>query len=81
MSRFPAEVVPDTSAHTADIRGILAENFVLTELIATGVQKPYFWKSWGRAEVDYIIAEGMDVVPIEVKSSNRTRSRSLAEYR
>ncbi|HOJ97472.1 MAG TPA: DUF4143 domain-containing protein [Methanospirillum sp.] len=81
MSRFPAEVMLDTSAHTADIRGILAENFVLTELIATGVQKPYFWKSGGRAEVDYIIAEGMDVVPIEVKSSKRTRSRSLAEYR
>lgn len=81
MSKFPADIVFDTSSHTADMRGILTENFVLTELIANGFQKPCFWKSSGIAEVDYIIQEGIDVIPIEVKSAKRTRSRSLAEYR
>lgn len=81
MSRFPADVVLDTSSLTADMRGILTENFVLTELVGNGLQKPYFWKSGGIAEVDYILQEGIDVIPIEVKSAERTRSRSLTEYR
>lgn len=81
MSKFPADVVSDTSPLTADMRGILTENFVLTELIAHDLQRPFFWKSGGTAEVDYVIQEGVDVVPIEVKSARRTRSRSLAEYR
>ncbi|MDD1727584.1 MAG: AAA family ATPase [Methanospirillum sp.] len=81
MSKFPADVVFDTTSLTADMRGILTENFVLTELIANNFQRPFFWKSGGIAEVDYIIQEGVDVIPIEVKSARRTRSRSLAEYR
>jgi hypothetical protein len=63
------------------MRGILAENFVLTELISNDYQRSFFWKSGGIAEVDYVIQEGIDVIPIEVKSSKRVRSRSLTEYR
>ena len=81
MSKFPADVVFDTSSLTADMRGILAENFVLTELISNDYQRSFFWKSGGIAEVDYVIQEGIDVIPIEVKSSKRVRSRSLTEYR
>ncbi|WP_319578757.1 DUF4143 domain-containing protein [uncultured Methanospirillum sp.] len=81
MSKFPADVIFDTTSLTADMRGILTENFVLTELIANDFQRPFFWKSGGIAEVDYIIQEGVDVIPIEVKSARRTRSRSLVEYR
>ncbi len=81
MSKFPADVVFDSSSLTADMRGILTENFVLTELIANSFQRPFFWKSGGIAEVDYTIQEGVDVVAIEVTSARRTRSRSLAEYR
>jgi len=81
MSKFPADVIFDTSALTADMRGILTENFVLTELIASDSPNPFFWKSKGIAEVDYIIQNGVDVIPIEVKSAKKTRSRSLAEYR
>ncbi|MEA2034700.1 MAG: AAA family ATPase [Euryarchaeota archaeon] len=81
MSKFPADVVFDTSPLTADMRGILTENFVLTELIANDSRHPFFWKSKGIAEVDYIIQNGIDVIPIEVKSAKRTRSRSLTEYR
>lgn len=81
MSKFPADVVFDTSSLTANMRGILTGNFVLTELISRNFQRPFFWKSGGTAEVDYIIQDGVDVVPIEVKSARFTRSRSLAEYR
>lgn len=81
MSRFPADVVLDTASRSADMREVLTENFILTELISNGLQSPYFWKSGGIAEVDYIIQEGADIIPIEVTSAGNTRSRSLAEYR
>ena len=80
-SGFTAQAVIDRTEKTSDIRGILAENFVLTELIADFGAAPYYWRSEGRAEVDFVIQSGMDVIPIEVKSGVNTRSRSLAEYR
>ena len=81
MSKFPADVIFDNSQLTADMRGILTENFVLTELVANKSEIPLFWKSKGIAEVDYIIKNSVDVIPIEVKSTRRTRSKSLTEYR
>ncbi|MBQ4415514.1 MAG: ATP-binding protein [Methanomicrobium sp.] len=80
-SGFTAQAVIDRTEKTSDIRGILAENFVLTELVADSGASPYYWRSEGRAEVDFLIQNGMDVIPIEVKSGVNTHSRSLAEYR
>ena len=81
MSRFPSDIIFDNSPLTSDMRGILTENFVVTELVANSFEIPFFWKSRGIAEVDYVIQNSVDVIPIEVKSARRTRSKSLAEYR
>ena len=80
MSGFPADAVLDTGAESAYMRGILAENFCLTELISSGYS-PYFWKSGGIAELDFLIQKGLNILPIEVKAGKNTRARSLAEYR
>jgi predicted AAA+ superfamily ATPase len=60
-------------------RGALSENSVAVALTASGYI-PYYWESQGRAEVDFIIQKGGDVIPVEVKSGDHVRSRSLAEY-
>jgi uncharacterized protein len=51
MSKLSANVVLDNSSLTADMRGILTENFVLTELVAGGSWKPFFWKFGGILEI------------------------------
>jgi len=60
-------------------RGALAENGVATALSASDYDI-YYWESQGRAEVDFVIQKDGDVIPIEVKSGDNVRSRSLAEY-
>ncbi|MDR3206578.1 MAG: ATP-binding protein [Candidatus Methanoplasma sp.] len=60
-------------------RGMAAENFVMCELASYGL-KPCYWRSGGRAEVDFIIQSGSDVIPIEVKAGNSSHSKSLSEY-
>lgn len=64
-----------------DLGGIV-ENYVAQALSANGVPLRY-WTSNGTAEVDFVIQphDAVAGVPVEVKSSDNTRSRSLASYR
>ncbi len=48
-------------------KGKLFENYVLTELIKAGKDIKY-WQTKGGSEVDFVLQEGNEVVPIEVKS-------------
>ena len=59
--------------------GALTENYVAQALTAAG-HPLYYWESDGQAEVDFLATVGSDVVPIEVKASNHTRSRSLHRF-
>lgn len=62
------------------MRGILSENYVSQELYAKGIT-PYYWVSDNQAEVDFVIQMGNSVVPIEVKSADNVRAKSLGIYR
>ena len=58
-------------------KGYVAENFVQTELRAWAGHPTYGWFA-GRAEVEFLHrCRNGEVVPVEVKSGNRTRARSL----
>lgn len=60
-------------------RGALAENSVATALTASGYSL-YYWESQGKAEVDFLIQKEGEVIPVEAKSADNVRSRSLALY-
>ncbi|MEI8094095.1 MAG: ATP-binding protein [Spirochaetales bacterium] len=59
--------------------GALTENYVAQALTAAGHPLSY-WESEGQAEVDFLVTVGSDVIPIEVKASTHTRSRSLHRF-
>jgi predicted AAA+ superfamily ATPase len=69
----------DTPEHS-DYRGAITENYVLCELIDLLGDTPYYWRSGGTAEVDFVTQIGMSTVPIEVKAGKKTASKSLTEY-
>jgi len=48
--------------------GAMLENFVLNELILQGYE-PRYWRTTGKAEVDFVIQTALGLVPIEVKAS------------
>ncbi|HJJ35758.1 MAG TPA: DUF4143 domain-containing protein, partial [Methanocorpusculum sp.] len=84
LAGFPASAITDTTESSAYMRGMLAKNFVLTELVANHAFTPdslCFWKSNNTAEIDYLLQHGLDVIPIEVKSGKNTHAKSLHEYR
>lgn len=62
-----------------EFRGGLTENYINNQLIVNGL-KTYYWTSKSDAKVDFITRLGQDIIPIEVKSGENTRSRSLASF-
>lgn len=46
--------------------GHLFENYVMTELLKMGLA-PKYWRTKSKAEVDFVVERGREVVPIEVK--------------
>lgn len=61
-------------------RGIFAENYVACALRTNGYELLY-WESDGTAEIDFLIIKDNHVIPVECKSGNHVKSRSLAVYR
>lgn len=79
LANFPAAAVASPMPVVSDMRGAITENFVLTELVFSDTV-PYFWKR-NESEVEFVIQNGLDVIPIEVKAGNNVKSRSLSEFR
>jgi predicted AAA+ superfamily ATPase len=63
-----------------EFKGALSENFILQHLIANFEGTPRYWTSGSQAEVDFLIQVKNDIIPIEVKSDENIRSKSLAVY-
>ena len=63
----------------SEFKGGLTENYVNNQMIVNN-NSCFYWSSGNLAEVDFITRIGDDIIPIEVKSSDNTRSKSLNEY-
>jgi len=74
-----AEDVLYHSPDLADFRGGLTENYVCNQLIANSYSC-YYWMSERGAEVDFVIQRKGKVIPIEVKSAENTKAKSLSVY-
>ena len=59
--------------------GGITENYVANTLSSNGFEL-FYWESDAKAEVDFVIMSGGKIIPIEVKSSENTRSYSLNSY-
>ena len=75
----PIAVVEGNRLFT-EFKGALTENFILQSLILQFEQMPRYWSSGNKAEIDFLIQYKNDIIPIEVKSNEYVKSRSLALY-
>lgn len=78
-ARYPLYQIDLSETPTMISMGPLTEHYVANELRIKGYEL-YYWESDGLAELDFMIQKDMDIVPIEVKSSVHTKSRSLDLY-
>lgn len=60
-------------------KGYLAENFVAQEFKAGGMDEIYSWTE-RNSEIEFLIYEGKEIVPVEVKSGHRTQAKSLQQF-
>ena len=79
-ARYPLYQINLKETPTMISIGPLTEHYVANELRLHGYDL-YYWESDGTAEVDFLIQKEFDIVPIEVKSSIHTKSRSLNLYK
>ncbi|MEA1876333.1 MAG: ATP-binding protein [Bacteroidota bacterium] len=63
-----------------EFKGALSENYILQSLIQQFEGKPAYWTSGNKAEIDFLIQYNNDLIPVEVKSGESVRGRSLSVY-
>ena len=79
MSHLSPKVVIDGNTLFQEFRGALVENYVAQEL-ARCQYGLYYWTSAGKAELDFVLQHEDAVYPIEVKSGNSGKKKSLRVY-
>ncbi|MFH0817207.1 MAG: ATP-binding protein, partial [Candidatus Micrarchaeota archaeon] len=64
-----------------EIDGQVFENYVFSELLKLGFS-PKYWRKKGKAEVDFVVEKGSEIIPIEIKLSARQNEieRSLRTF-
>lgn len=78
-AKYPLYQIDLSEQPTMITMGPLTEHYVANELREKEYTL-YYWESNGKAELDFIIQKDIDIVPIEVKTSTHTKSRSLNLY-
>lgn len=62
-----------------DFKGGMTENYVNVQLTINGYIT-YYWESDRGAEVDFVIQREGQLIPVEVKSADNTKAKSLKVY-
>lgn len=63
-----------------EFKGAMIENYILQSLVTQFEVTPRYWTSGNTAEVDFVIQYHNQIIPIEVKSDENVKSRSLSEF-
>jgi uncharacterized protein len=80
MAQLPPSILLEDNRLFTEFKGVFSEQYALQQLVSEGVPL-YYWKPEnGEAEVDLLMPLNGKIVPLEVKSSENVRSRSLSVY-
>lgn len=80
LAKLPPDIFWTDNMLYKEFKGALAENIILQSLVANFRVLPRYWTSNGTAEIDFLLQEGLSVIPIEVKASVNTSGKSLSVY-
>ena len=82
LAHLPATVVTDPIANYTEFKGAMAENAVLQSFMPLlNNQVPYYWTSDRKAEVEFVLQWGDQIIPVEVKAEQNINGNSLSEYK
>jgi len=89
LADLPAAVVMGENELWSQFSGVFAEQFVLNQMIASSTRNVFYWMGGannesspkGRSEVDFVVQNERQIVPVEVKSGENVKAKSLRVYR
>lgn len=82
LAGISPEVIAGSLDIFSDFKGRLAENLVLEQFYSLGIKPVCYWfNDKGKAEVDFLIQHGGNIIPVEVKSGLNVNAKSLKFYR
>ena len=78
MAKLPLKTILDGNAIFTEFKGALTENFVIQQLLLNEENDIYYWTNENSsAEVDFVIQNEEEIVPIEVKSGTNNKALSF----
>lgn len=80
MARLSPMAYAEGNRLFAEFKGALTENYILQSLLPQFEDLPRYWTTGNTAEVDFIVQYQNEIIPIEVKSDENIKSRSLTMY-
>ena len=82
MVQLRADTLLDGDVMFKDFKGSLTEQYVLQQLKSLDDVQVYYWTNdRGSAEIDFLIDNGKDIIPIEVKAEINLQAKSLKAYK
>lgn len=82
MAGLRQDVLLDGNELFKEFKGALTEQYVLQQLKTVRGLNLYYWSAeQGTAEVNFVIDNGAEVIPVEVKAEVNLRAKSLRIYR
>ena len=82
MAGLRQDVLLDGNKLFKEFKGALTEQYVLQQLKTIKGLGVYYWTAdRGIAEIDFVVDNGTDVIPVEVKAEVNLQAKSLKVYR
>lgn len=63
-----------------EAKGAFTENFVMSQLVATRNTSVFYYSNNAKLELDFLIQQETQIIPIEAKAKENLRSKSLATF-
>lgn len=79
MSKLSAKTMIHENELFQEFRGAITENYVVQGLTSSQYSL-FYWTSEGKAELDFIVEQDDFIYPLEVKSGNSSKKKSLRVY-
>lgn len=82
LSDVSPKVILEGSKIFEEFKGAFTEQYVCQELqLFRRLQTNYYWTSSSKAEVDFLVSDGMEVYPLEAKAGVTMNAKSLKSYK
>lgn len=80
LAEMDKDIYLKNTSEFSEFKGALAENYVLQSLVCQYNKSLRYWTSGNMAEVDFILVNKTEIIPIEVKAYTNTVGKSLIQY-